>query len=709
MKQLSKPGGSLNPPNVPISNYIRRETESFGMTVLAPTHPGFVLSDVTRIDDNGNLRVDNIHHGGVFYGPYISAKAGIYKIFVDAEAVDGSLYCDVYAGGCTYAGREFKNPLTFYVHIPDTERLEFRLSARNTTLSFRFLEISPILLDDDADFNKICDILEQMPLDCEMEILFNLADRISNVQKTSLGEGIKQSLVDSTFKNRLNSWRRHYEIINSSHYSPSRHTDENEFSYDESLEFSRNLKLTRVNLRAQYDRPVTDEGLGILRDHGYNTEIIAATAAYRDPNFPPHAWQQRSPSTSVKERSLVTEALCRVDLGFQDALAVGAGITAFCPISGEKLTSRHGFAHHFNASIQTFYRFDGVETFYLATGAYPNSRMFVFFPKTGVYVDFEDQGIRWYNYETLIHEFIAELVSCHQEVATFLRNEAPPRAAIFGLSNIGHFFWNEMGGLDHALESRSIEGIESIITVPSQFIDYKKLFPELGKLKHIDITSARSVFKTVLSSGYSPVHFTSGSITNSLFDRMRKTTLKYSSIPNPTSRPLIWINVRSGNKIWLNQIEGYANILNELQKEYGHVSAIIQGMNDCQEIYDGICNLAHENIQIFNGLNLSIFEKFAWASQSDAFICVAGAGMTFLVWFADVPGVAHSEHAHLDHVPWWLDARPNALPVFTPDKSQIEEVGSGWYCNYNVDWKILLDLLRKALQIRRERSGRALL
>ena len=144
--------------------------------------------------------------------------------------------------------------------------------------------------------------------------------------------------------------------------------------------------------------------------------------------------------------------------------------------------------------------------------------------------------------------------------------------------------------------------------------------------------------------------------------------------------------------------------LNELQKEYGHVSAIIQGMDDCQEIYDGICNLAHENIQIFNGLNLSIFEKFAWASQSDAFICVAGAGMTFLVWFADVPGVAHSEHAHLDHVPWWLDARPNALPVFTPDKSQIEEVGSGWYCNYNVDWKILLDLLRKALQIRRERS-----
>lgn len=79
--------------------------------------------------------------------------------------------------------------------------------------------------------------------------------------------------------------------------------------------------------------------------------------------------------------------------------------------------------------------------------------------------------------------------------------------------------------------------------------------------------------------------------------------------------------------------------------------------------------------------------------------------MAFTTWLADQHGVAHSEHGHLEHLKWWPYVRPEAVRALAPPLSAVKELGEGWYCNYEVDWRLLLDLLRQALSAREKERG----
>ncbi len=149
--------------------------------------------------------------------------------------------------------------------------------------------------------------------------------------------------------------------------------------------------------------------------------------------------------------------------------------------------------------------------------------------------------------------------------------------------------------------------------------------------------------------------------------------------------------------MWINQAIGYANILNALADEYGHVSALLDGMPDCKEIAAEIRESTYPRIDLYNNFNLPLIDCINWATAVDAYVCTIGSGLVLLTWLAGKPGVAHANTGHMNQLAWWPAVRPGALAPLAPERSEIHDVTEHDYANYDLDWRILLDLLRKAL------------
>ena len=646
---------------------------------------------------------------------------------------------EIYSAGRVYGYIEFSHQAKITFYIPDTDQLEFRLFCRNVTFTFEGIELAPLLLTrEDADATRLTDLIAQLTEEwAAPEPIFRLIERLSETGGAADGErAVARFLArntDTLARTRAAYMALHHRQRHAVTASPApaktgalikffRAPNEEPApadpmrselpidiaiptDLDQIRTMMRAVPITRVHLQAYGGREHRAAHHAVLGAHGYQYAFLEATRHARSHDVQRRLWQ-RDPGPQDKadlvSRPATNQALANVDLSFQDDLACGRGMLAYCPISGSELRSEHGFAIYYNNAIHIVYAFFGAEPFYVCTGQYINSRMFIFMPVTNILIIIEEEALSWYNYEDFVREFMSQLTFNYEDVLRYLDSK-PKRACFFGISNIGHFFWNEMSGLHHALEQNLLKDIDEIVCAPIDFMDYKILFPELTGKKATAV-SGDDLFNFGVRNQLTPVRFSDGVITPSFLARVQRTAKAHASPagrpPDAVPRPLIWLNVRAHNKIWLDQAAGYANILNALREERGQAAALVQGMPDCREIFDEMRRLTHPDIPLFDGLDLNTNDKINWASQVDAYVCVAGAGLAFTTWLADVPGVAHSEHAHLDHLHWWPWVRPGSRPALAPQRSEVIEIGSGTYCNYKVEWKVLFKLLLEALAMR---------
>lgn len=169
-----------------------------------------------------------------------------------------------------------------------------------------------------------------------------------------------------------------------------------------------------------------------------------------------------------------------------------------------------------------------------------------------------------------------------------------------------------------------------------------------------------------------------------------------------TSDILIWFNLRSHNKRWLEQAVSATLIAERAVREGRRLTLYLDGMSNCRHLARDITLSLPKGVELVDGLDVSVEESIAWAFACDAYVSAIGAGLTLVTWIAGKPGVAHSERAHLRELNFWPEVRPGIPAPLAPPLEAVFDKGHGGYCDYSIEPQLISDLLFKCLPSRRE-------
>lgn len=402
-------------------------------------------------------------------------------------------------------------------------------------------------------------------------------------------------------------------------------------------------------------------------------------------------------------------------VNYQQSIVDTGYIYSICPVTGKILRSNQSFyVQLFNFLPTGIYRFGGGETFYLMFGCHHGVGLGVYFPKFELIVRFYNDPLST-DYPEVVNELKSGAVSFWREFKSYISSNESKRevAAVVGwLDNLGHYFWNDLSGIQHLSENGTLPKVDKYLIRNCNFLEVGDIFPEIPANDIVRISDRWSLFKTILDNQYMAVRLTEMVVKEQLASRIYEASVKKCSQSflqemeeAKTHFPLLWINIRSHNKVWSSQVEGYANIINNLSEDYPNLALVFDGFSTEKNTVEQILALVPPTVKHYNALDCAIHETIVWAHAIDVYIVVIGSGLTLVTWLANKPGVTHGNTVHSESSGWWANVRENAVPpVFLPVECIVDLDASHWaHCDYDFDWKILDGEVNKIVkELRRE-------
>ncbi|MCG5060467.1 MAG: hypothetical protein KA714_21440 [Limnoraphis sp. WC205] len=410
-------------------------------------------------------------------------------------------------------------------------------------------------------------------------------------------------------------------------------------------------------------------------------------------------------------------------LDYQQSIIEMGYIYSICPISHKIVRSNQSFFQHQTIYSKNdyipvcIYRFIGCEVFYLMTGGWDGGKLCIYFPKFELIIKLSDRlwspHITPDKYANLLNNLKANFVIHWPKVKLYIDDNKPKNlAAILGVyKNVGHYFWNELSGIQRLYDQEILHQVEKFLTGPNSYIEVENVFPEISSSQVMRVNDLNDYFKIIIDNDYCIVRVTDFYIREPLADRVKSAALSACDLSflkevDKLQKyfPLLWVNLRSHNKVWTNQVEGYAKIITTLSQDYPNLAVVFDGTPDAQPMADQIIGLIPSSVKTYNALNCKICETIVLAYAIDVYIAIVGSGLTFPTWLANKPGVAHGDHAHLSQQIFWSDIRENAVPpVFIPQEYIVQQQGR-MYTNYDCDWKVIYDEVFKLLKNARKKN-----
>jgi tetratricopeptide (TPR) repeat protein len=429
---------------------------------------------------------------------------------------------------------------------------------------------------------------------------------------------------------------------------------------------------------------------------------------------------------------------------FQQTLVDDGCIYAVCPSTGKILASNRSLPCGARglALINCCYRFGGTEVFYLITGSLWSERCCLYFPRLELIIELYNLRTPEYPETETIDALKAYSVVNAKQLTAYLQQQQPSaKVVVVGdIDNIAHHLWNEISGIENLIATDSLSKIDRFLVVNSEFFgNLDELFPipaeKITRLKREEVAAG------IFQNNYLAFRLGNLSIQQNSVDRIER--LAADKCPSQlhqtitTARqcfPLLWITIRLGNRTWVNQVEGTAEIINALARDFPQLGIVFDGFNTADtrgksltseaekgiiaretETVKEIQSLITPELKIYNTIGRSMMESVLWSKEIDLYLAPWGAGLTKVAAMANKPGVIHTNKTVLNLVfskkYWWAVGNQDKadVPVFIPE-SAIFEVSDNvkrmgvWdrrttLNNYNCDWQImyqeLLQLINK--------------
>ncbi|MEG4407523.1 tetratricopeptide repeat protein [Microcoleus sp. MON2_D5] len=412
---------------------------------------------------------------------------------------------------------------------------------------------------------------------------------------------------------------------------------------------------------------------------------------------------------TLKKSNFSSWNLLNATNDFQQSIAETGYIYSVCPFTGKVLRSDRSFYIQHNPSVPILiYQFQSTEIFYLIVGGWGGVKICIYFPGLELVINLSNEWSTWLSAEKIINQFKAHAVTFWQQFKSYISNEKTKEVVgIVGtIPNLGHYFWNQISGLYYLYENDLLHKIDKFLIGSNEYLEIDALFPEITAEKIVRLSDNNSFFGTLLDNNYFALYATHSFIKDDLAIRIQTAAFNKCSqsfLENVEAAkkhfPLLWINLRSHNKAWISQVEGYANIITKIFEDYPGMAVVFDGFSTEKANMEQIQALISLNVKVYNALECPVYETIVWAGTVDTYIAVIGSGLTLVTWIANKPGVAHSDRGHYSQIPWWLEVRENCVDIVPVPVEHIINVttGGGWE-NYDCDWKVIYDEVIKVVK-----------
>lgn len=317
-----------------------------------------------------------------------------------------------------------------------------------------------------------------------------------------------------------------------------------------------------------------------------------------------------------------------------------------------------------------------------------------------------DARLHWLvDYEptlSVLRTFVA-LCARHHAAAHSYRAAAKTTACVSGfISNMGHYFWNEVSGLERVL--RAGFRIPVLLADP-RWLPLHAIFARDGLAIVAEVAPDRdALFLTALEHCLFLVRPTGNAIDAPLAAKVQTAARRLLDIDQPgriaqleaTTQGafVVFFNLRAHNKSWIEQVDGAAEIVARLAPLTAsrRIVLFLDGYNDCAEIATAIRERLASTCAVVDGTRAPFAETLAWAYRCDLFVAVIGSGLVPLTWLAAKPGVCHGDHRHLDQMAFWPLVRLGYDKLSWPRHSEVTVVQDAWYSNYSIPPSLIADL-----------------
>jgi tetratricopeptide (TPR) repeat protein len=392
-------------------------------------------------------------------------------------------------------------------------------------------------------------------------------------------------------------------------------------------------------------------------------------------------------------------------------------VYSVCPISGKVIRSNQSFF----LFPSFFYRFVGQEIFYLLVSDWYNGRTCIYLPKWDLIIEIYPSHIY---HEDTINTFKAYSVTNWPSFKSYISSPDKKVVALIGdlMNNLTHYMW-EIAGFQYLDENSLLDQIDKVLVGPYDFFNVGDLFPEITKDKIEVFDSSIALYQSIIENNYCAVRLVESFIQEKLAERICQASLKKCSklfleeVEKSTQNfPVLWITIRS-HRTWTSQVEGIANIINNLYVNFPNLSIIFDGWSRTEKyseedesriaieipIMEKIIAMIPQEINTYNAIGRMTYEKAVWVHAIDLYISPIGAGLCFTVWLVNKPGVAHGHTTFTEMETQnsaYYNCRENATerPVVLPLDKITDEDDSFWYTrNYECDWNAIYDEVVKII------------
>jgi len=321
-------------------------------------------------------------------------------------------------------------------------------------------------------------------------------------------------------------------------------------------------------------------------------------------------------------------------------LEIGA-LSITSPFTGDEIKSRKGLFFYFGGKPYIIYVFFDIEPILIFANPNLGDLLACYFPARRMLI-----GKR-FSYARVIVKLKALCVRYASDLCRYFADErSEPVLTSSFMQHTGHTLLNEISGFDTAI--LEIENFNKRIMLlgPHEYLDFARLFPEFDRSRMLKVDlGKKSEFLLCLENSYLPVRPTLQHylIKETLRNRLREFLNCNSKISfGAMTSNVVWIEVRSNHRVWLNQVDAIRIIITKLIDHYPNVSVFIAGWSlpaDPSEednvqirfdmkIYKEVAEFAAGRLPVICGVGLSSEEKLRWAFRCSASVVTFGSGMT---------------------------------------------------------------------------------
>jgi hypothetical protein len=358
-------------------------------------------------------------------------------------------------------------------------------------------------------------------------------------------------------------------------------------------------------------------------------------------------------------------------LSFQLTAIKEKSVYGICPSTGNTLRSSHSLLANINT---IFYRFDGVQVFYIITAGLDGfKKNALYFPRENLVIV---SGKPWTFEIADLIELQARMVSNFGACYRYLYNNdlSKRRTAVcVGFFHFAHHLWNELPGIDRLLRKKTIGKIDKFFILREPLGKINEIFPELNSDQIERKNTIGALFDDLISDNYFVIKVGSEFITNKLVNRVYEVSKKncrpdtHEVVQDARRKhfPLLWVGIRVGSRSWINQVDGLAKLIERVHSEFPQLGVVFDGFSlpadrsgefvdnqEYGEILRQETTVVSEILQrlerhgralgIFNIVGSSVYDANVWAHTIDVYLSPYGTLQHKVGWFADKPGIIHS-------------------------------------------------------------------